>query len=375
MEVLSEQQLFFMRKAVALGEKGRIFAPPNPWVGCVIVKNGGVIGEGWHQGIGSPHAEVCAVQDQKCSLEGAEVFVTLEPCCHFGRTPPCVDLLIKSKVAAVYVGLLDPDPRVCKKGVARLQAAGIPVYVGVGSQEAKTSLQPYLYQRERGLPWVVMKTAASLDGQTADRGGSSQWISGELARADVGKLRAESQAIIVGARTVCLDNPRLSARFPHGDLYERQPLRVVVDSRGTVPLESRVFDLSSGSTLFATTQQCPKEYIQKLKDLGVEVWESSSHQVDLKGLLRYLAERGCLQVLVEGGAQLHSAFWQQKLVNAGVIYWGPKFLGDQGQPMLRDLQLSLVTAEHVRITETSLVRDSVKTCFECLEQESVDKKG
>ncbi|CPR55595.1 5-amino-6-(5-phosphoribosylamino)uracil reductase [Chlamydia trachomatis] len=149
----------------------------------------------------------------------------------------------------------------------------------------------------------------------------------------------------------------------------------MVDSRGTVPLESRVFDLSSGSTLFATTQQCPKEYIQKLKDLGVEVWESSSHQVDLKGLLRYLAERGCLQVLVEGGAQLHSAFWQQKLVNAGVIYWGPKFLGDQGQPMLRDLQLSLVTAEHVRITETSLVRDSVKTCFECLEHESVDKKG
>ncbi|QYC76527.1 bifunctional diaminohydroxyphosphoribosylaminopyrimidine deaminase/5-amino-6-(5-phosphoribosylamino)uracil reductase RibD [Chlamydia suis] len=364
MEVLSEQQLFFMRKAVALGERGRLLAPPNPWVGCVIVKNGCVIGEGWHKGIGFPHAEVCAIQDSPCSLEGAEVYVTLEPCCHFGRTPPCVDLLIKSKVAAVYVALLDPDPRVCKKGIARLREAGIPVYVGIGSKEAKASLQPYLHQRETGLPWVVMKTAASLDGQTADREGRSQWISGELARADVGKLRAESQAVIVGSRTVCLDNPRLSARQAHGNLYERQPLRVVIDSLGKVPLDARVWNADSGKSLLATTEQCSLEYKQRLEDLGVEVWQSSSQQVDLRELLQTLAAKGCLQVLIEGGAQLHSAFWKEDLVNAGVIYLGPKFLGDQGSPMLQDLQVGLANAKSVKITEISLVGDSVKVCFE-----------
>ncbi|MBQ8498775.1 bifunctional diaminohydroxyphosphoribosylaminopyrimidine deaminase/5-amino-6-(5-phosphoribosylamino)uracil reductase RibD [Chlamydia sp.] len=364
MEVSSEQQLFFMRKAVSLGEKGRICAPPNPWVGCVIVKNGSVIGEGWHKGIGSPHAEVDAVQNRSCSLEGAEVYVTLEPCCHFGRTPPCVDLLIKNNVKAVYVALLDPDLRVCKKGVARLKEAGIIVRVGVGSQEAMSSLRPYLYQRETGLPWVVMKTAASLDGQTADRRGSSKWISGDQARADVGKLRAESQAIIVGARTVCLDNPRLSARLPSGELYERQPLRVVVDSRGIVPLDAQVWNTESGNALLATTEQCSQEYIQKLEYLGVKVWVCPSEQVDLKGLLRFLAKKGCLQVLVEGGAQLHSAFWRQDLVNAGVFYWGPKVLGNQGQPILHDLGLSLANAASMKITETSLLGDSVKLCFE-----------
>mgnify|MGYP001038218617 CR=1 FL=1 len=369
MEVSSEQQLFFMREAVALGERGRIFAPPNPWVGCVIVKNGCIIGRGWHKGIGSPHAEVCAFQDQTSSLVGADVYVTLEPCCHFGRTPPCVDLLIKSKVSSVYIALLDPDPRVCKRGVARLKEAGISVYVGIGHEEAKASLQPYLHQRETGLPWVVMKTAASLDGQTSDRRGISQWISGEQARLDVGRLRAESQAVIVGSRTVCLDNPRLSARMPSGDLYERQPLRVAVDSRGSVPLDARVWNPDSGNVLLATTEQCSKEHIQKLEDRGVEVWKSSPQQVDLKRLLQYLAEKGCLQVLVEGGARLHSAFWREHLVNAGVIYWGPKFLGDQGSPMLRDLQLCLDNAEHVKITKTFLVGDSVKTCFECVGRE------
>ncbi|ETR79632.1 Diaminohydroxyphosphoribosylaminopyrimidine deaminase [Chlamydia pneumoniae B21] len=266
MEDFSEQQLFFMRRAIEIGEKGRITAPPNPWVGCVVVQENRIIGEGFHAYAGGPHAEELAIQNASMPISGSDVYVSLEPCSHFGSRPPCANLLIKYKVSRVFVALVDPDPKVAGQGIAMLRQAGIQVYVGIGESEAQASLQPYLYQRTHNFPWTILKSAASVDGQVADSQGKSQWITCPEARHDVGKLRAESQAILVGSRTVLSDDPWLTARQPQGMLYPKQPLRVVLDSRGSVPPTSKVFDKTS-PTLYVTTERCPKNYIKSFRFL------------------------------------------------------------------------------------------------------------
>src|ERR1700733_11932243 len=194
-----EQQLFFIRWAIQLGERGRHTAPPNPWVGCVIVKGGSILGEGYHEATGAKHAEVMAIEKAGVLARGATAYVSLEPCPHQGRTPPCVDALIKAGIQQVVIPLLDPDPHVSGKGVARLKKAGIEVVVGIGQEEAARSLEPYLFQRVTKRPFCVLKSAISLDGRTAAADGSSHWITSDEARQDVHRLRAESQAILVGA--------------------------------------------------------------------------------------------------------------------------------------------------------------------------------
>lgn len=360
MEDFSKQQLFFMRRAIALGELGRNSAPPNPWVGCVLVKNEQVIGEGYHQRKGERHAELIAIHSARTSPEGCDVYVTLEPCCHYGETPPCVQALIKHKVARVFVALLDPDTRVSGGGVRALRQAGIPVYEGLGRKEAEISLCAYLYQRTHGLPWVVSKSAATLDGQVADQDEDSQWITCKEARLDVGRLRAASQAVIVGSHTVIKDNPSLTARDGCA-LYPRQPLRVVVDSSGVVSPKANVFHDPS-SALYVTTTLCAKEHRRAMENAGVDVLVTTPvrGRVHIGEVYAYLASKQCVQLLVEGGATLQTSFLKENLVHSIVLYVGGKVLGNQNKPLFHNLGLRLSSAQVVVPISSEIIGSSLK---------------
>ena len=286
-----------MTRALALASAVRASAPPNPWVGCVIETLTGTVFEGATQLVGGPHAEAVALSAAHGQdLVGATAWTTLEPCSHHGRTPPCVEALIAAGVGRVVVGLEDPDTRVQGQGIARLKAAGIEVVVGVLADEGGTLLAPYLHHRRTGRPYVVLKTASSLDGRTAAPDGSSQWITGPAARADAHSLRAESDSILVGAGTVRIDDPSLTVRdapAPRGD-----PLRVVL---GEAPATARV-------------HPC----LERAGDLGV--------------VLDELGALGHLQLLVEGGPTVAHAFHTAGLVNRYVVYLAPCFLGGDDAP-------------------------------------------
>lgn len=283
-----------MARAVAEGEKARYHAPPNPWVGALVVdRRGGIVGIGHTQVPGDAHAEVVALRNAGTSAAGATLVVTLEPCNHTGRTGPCTEAIVAAGVASVVVGTLDPDPRVSGSGVAALRDAGIEVTVGVGEAAVREQLAAYLWHRETGRPYVVMKVAATLDGVVAMPDGSSQWITGEAARRDAHVLRARSQAIIVGAGTVRRDDPRLTARLEDVVL---EPLRVVL---GRAPEHAKV-------------RPC---------------WERSG---DVGAVLDELGASGVLQALVEGGPKTASAFVAAGLVNRIVWYVAPALAGATG---------------------------------------------
>ena len=290
-----------MSRAVELGASVRASTPPNPWVGCVLETVDGSVFEGATQPVGGPHAEavaLAAARDAGVATAGSTAWVTLEPCSHHGRTPPCADALIEAGVARVVVALEDPDPKVAGGGLERLAAAGVDVVRGVGATEAAENLAPYLHHRRTGRPWVVLKLASSLDGRTAAPDGSSQWITGSAARADAHGLRAESDAVLVGAGTVRADNPSLTVRdapAPRGD-----PLRVVL---GTAPVDAHV-------------HPC----LERSGDLG--------------DVLDELGALGHVQLLVEGGARVAHAFHHAGLVDRYVVYVAPVlFGGDDGRGM------------------------------------------
>jgi diaminohydroxyphosphoribosylaminopyrimidine deaminase/5-amino-6-(5-phosphoribosylamino)uracil reductase len=292
-----------MAEAVAAGESVRTSTSPNPWVGAVVVPLGdGPAAVGATQPPGGPHAERVALELAGPSARGATVYVTLEPCAHHGRTPPCADALIEAGVGRVVVGIEDPDERVAGRGIARLRAAGIHVDVGVGAGEVAESLAPYLRHRRTGRPFVILKLAATIDGRTAAPDGSSRWITGPLARLDVQRLRAESDAIAVGAGTVRADDPALTVRIDNqGAPPGRQPLRVVI---GDAPP-------------------------------GARIHPAIEHKGPLVDLLDELGRRGVLQLLVEGGAHVAHAFHTEGLVDRYVIYVAPVILGgDDGLPLM-----------------------------------------
>ena len=331
MQESEEQQLFFMRWGIQLAEKGRCSAPPNPWVGCVIVRDGQMLGEGYHESAGKPHAEVVALEKAGALARGATAFVSLEPCAHQGRTPPCVEALIGAGIRQVVIALLDPDPRVSGKGVAALRAAGIEVTVGIGKEDATHSLRPYLHQRSTQRAYCVLKSAMSIDGKTAAADGSSHWITGEAARADVHLLRAQSQAIIIGSQTALQDKPRLNVR---GVQVTQQPIRVLVDSKGIVPPVGPLADLSIAPTWVFTS--C-SEQAQKWEACGAQVFPAAHGK--LKEILEKLGSQGIIQALVEGGSGLHSAFFRDNLVDHVVIYVGNCLLGERGKPLLSGLSI------------------------------------
>jgi diaminohydroxyphosphoribosylaminopyrimidine deaminase/5-amino-6-(5-phosphoribosylamino)uracil reductase len=339
--VLSDEAA--MAEAVALGERGRMTAAPNPWVGCVVTADGRVVGRGFHNRAGEPHAEVHALREAGDRARGAAAYVTLEPCAHQGRTPPCAPALVEAGVSRVVVAVLDPDDKVAGRGVEILRVAGITVEVGVGAEAAARSLAPYLHHRRTGRPLCLLKTAASIDGRTAAADGTSQWITGPEARADAHRLRAESGAVVVGAGTALADNPTLTFRnleFEEG-LAPPQPLRVLIDAAGRVPPTGFLFDPALASTLVITSPAADPEVRRGWKESGAEVEEipltpaagPGQGGVDLQAALELLGRRGILQAMVEGGATLHGALLGAGLVDRIVVYVGGAVLGAEGLPV------------------------------------------
>lgn len=321
--MFSSQDHAWMSRALALAEHGLNTTTPNPRVGCVIVREGEVVGEGWHHRAGEAHAEVIALAQAGSRARGATAYITLEPCNHFGRTPPCVDALIEARVGRVIAAMEDPNPRVNGSGLARLREVGIDVRCGLLGAQAKALNIGFVSRMTRGLPWVRMKAAVSLDGLTALPDGASQWITSEPARADGHHWRARSCAILTGIGTVRDDNPQMTVR--HAPV-ERQPLKVLVDSRLEVDPHARI--LQGGATLVVAAVE-RADAIRELRDRGAEVLvlPNGSGKVDLPGLMRELAARGINELHVEAGYKLNGSLLREDCVDELLIYMAPRLLG------------------------------------------------
>jgi diaminohydroxyphosphoribosylaminopyrimidine deaminase/5-amino-6-(5-phosphoribosylamino)uracil reductase len=333
--VVADSEL--MQRALARGETARRRTAPNPWVGALVVRDGEVVGEGATQLPGGPHAEIEALREAGEQADGATVYTTLEPCSHTGRTGPCVAALAGAGITRVVVALEDPDPQVAGRGIAALRDLGIAVEVGVGADAAARSLAPYLLQRRDGRAFTVVKTAMSLDGRIAARDGSSRWISGAASRADAHRLRAESQAIVIGAGTALADRPRLTVRDADGPVHA-QPLRVLLDASGRVPPEGPLFDAQLAPTLVVTTDAAASTVQRSWLEAGAKVLTVPAAPdgpgVDLPATLEVLAGLGVLQALVEGGAALSGSLLDAGLADRLVTYVAPTVLGRDGRPAL-----------------------------------------
>ena len=326
----------FMSEALAQAQKALYLANPNPRVGCVIVKDGKVIGRGFTQQAGGPHAEVQALADAKSqnySVGGSTVYVTLEPCSHTGRTPPCVDALIAAKPAKVVVAMMDPNPLVSGKGLERLTAAGIEVQCGLLESEAQVLNRGFISRMTRGLPWVRMKIAASLDGKTALPDGRSQWITGSLARADGHHWRAQACAIVTGVGTVKEDDPSLNVRDV---VTQRQPWRIIIDSKLETPLTARILNnVSSQSGVIIVCANLNDSVMQNkmrsFNDRGIEVIAMSNAfgKVDLPALFSYLAkDREMNEIHIESGFKLNGSLIREGCVDELLLYYAPFFMGE-----------------------------------------------
>ncbi|MEO1828580.1 MAG: bifunctional diaminohydroxyphosphoribosylaminopyrimidine deaminase/5-amino-6-(5-phosphoribosylamino)uracil reductase RibD [Pseudomonas sp.] len=348
----------WMSRALMLAERGLYTTEPNPRVGCVLVVDGEVVGEGWHVRAGEGHAEVNALAQAGERARGATAYVTLEPCSHFGKTPPCADALIKAGVARMVAAMQDPNPQVAGNGLQRLREAGIEVECGLLEDQARALNPGFIKRMQQGLPWVRVKLAMSLDGRTAMASGESKWITGPAARADVQRLRARSGAVVSGADSVLLDDSALTVRASELGLppdeaaaaAERQPLRVLIDSLRRVPLEQRFFR-EAGPTLVISTsaEQAADDYLA----VGSELLAvpGADGKVDLHAVLRTLAERGCNEVLVEAGAGLSGAFWRAGLVDELIVYMAPRLLGSQARPLMQLPFESMSEAMDVAVTD------------------------
>ncbi|MDZ7594074.1 MAG: bifunctional diaminohydroxyphosphoribosylaminopyrimidine deaminase/5-amino-6-(5-phosphoribosylamino)uracil reductase RibD [Thiobacillus sp.] len=334
-----------MARALQLAARGLYTTSPNPRVGCVVVRDGHVVGEGWHERAGSPHAEIHALQAAGDAARGATVYVTLEPCSHHGRTPPCAEALIRAGVCRVVAAMTDPNPLVAGGGISMLTLAGIEAEVGLMESEARVLNPGFISRMTRGRPWVRLKTASTLDGKTALANGASQWITGEAARADVQKLRARACAILTGSGTVLADNPRMNVRdFDIG----RQPLRVIVDSALRTPADAATLPALVACHHAALAARA------ELEQAGAEVVElpGTDGRVDLAALLTLLAQRGVNELHVEAGAALNGALLAAGLVDEWVAYMAPMAVGDDARGLFAQPPLaSLADAARFKLAD------------------------
>ena len=321
-----QQEEDFMREALLLAANARGRTAPNPLVGAVIVREGRIVGAGWHRKAGTPHAEVHALAMAGDLAHGATAYVTLEPCSHHGRTGPCAEALVKAGVKRVVTAMLDPNPLVAGKGKAMLEAAGVEVTVGVLAEEARRLNEAYLKWVTEKLPFVTLKTAMTLDGKIATAAGKSQWITGEAARRRVHEMRDVADAIVVGIGTVLADDPSLTTRLADGT--GRNPVRVIVDSRARTPLAAKVVQDGAAKTLVAVTRAAPEERCAALEAAGVEVVRAGEgERVDLAALMRLLAAREYTSVFVEGGGTLNFSLLAAGLVDKIHAFIAPKIVG------------------------------------------------
>lgn len=328
----------YMNRALELAERGIGKTNPNPLVGAVIVKDGRIIGEGWHEGYGQAHAEVNAVRNAEANgavnseqaelLKGADIHVNLEPCCHFGKTPPCTELLIEKGIRRVVIGTLDPNPLVAGKGVKRLREAGVEVVVGVSEQESRKLNEVFFHYIQKKRPFVVLKAAVSLDGKIAAPSGESRWITGEEARKDVQLLRNRYASIMVGVGTVITDDPELTCRLEGG----RNPRRIILDSSLRIPLDSRVLsDQQRNPVLIAYTERALPEKTRRLEELGAGLLycRIRDYRIDLVDLMTKLGDMGIDSILLEGGATVNDSAFQQGLIDKIILYMAPKIIGGE----------------------------------------------
>ncbi|KPW90775.1 Riboflavin biosynthesis protein RibD [Pseudomonas syringae pv. coryli] len=346
--MLTEQaalDVHYMARALELARKGLYSTHPNPRVGCVIVREGRIVGEGWHARAGEPHAEVHALRQAGELARGATAYVTLEPCSHQGRTPPCADALIEAGVTRVVAAMQDPNPDVSGRGLLRLMNAGIGVQCGVLESEARALNKGFLKRMETGLPYVRVKMAMSLDGRTAMASGESQWITGPEARSAVQRLRAQSSVVLSGADTVLADKARLTVRPDELGLdaeltalaAARAPLRVLIDGRLRVPLDAPFFQAGSALVVTCAAASARGRYQEEGHEM-LALADSAGH-VDLRRLMGELAARGVNEVLVEAGPRLAGAFARLGLVDEFQLFIAGKFLGSSARPLL-DLPLA-----------------------------------
>lgn len=368
----------FMQQALDLAAQALRLTSPNPRVGCVIVNaQGEILGQGHTQRAGGPHAEVMALQDAASrhhSVEGATAYVTLEPCAHFGKTGPCCEALVKAKVAKVVVAMVDPNPLVAGKGIETLKAGGIKVEVGDGATESGALNEGFLSRMTRQKPWVRMKIAASLDGQTALENGQSQWITGPEARADGHAWRARACAILTGIGTILEDNPLLDLRHcPAADTTPRMPHLVIVDSRLETPLDARLFEHSQAGSLtprqvwiYAAVDNPSKRAALEAQGAQVSLLPNSQGKVDLEALLRDLARREVNELHVEAGHKLNGSLIREGCVNEFLVYLAPQMMG-LGRGMAQWGPLSdLSQALHLEFTETQLIGKDLRVLARAL---------
>ena len=347
----------YMSQALQLAEKGLYSTSPNPRVGCVIVRDGKIVGSGWHVKTGQPHAEINALNIAGGAAQGATVYLTLEPCSHYGRTHPCAEALIRAKVAKVIIAMQDPNPLVAGKGASLLKQSGINVLVGLMGEWAKDLNVGFVSRMTNNRPWVRMKIAASLDGKTALNNGVSQWITGEAARHDGHRLRARSCAVLTGIGTVLEDDPQLSVRFIE---TPRQPLRIIIDSRLKIPTTARVLR-GGGELIFTTTDN--KERISALKEVGAHpiILPNEKGKIDLAGLMQILADFEINELLVEAGNRLSGAFIREGLVDELIIYLAPHLIGNRAMGMLQLPELTDLSEKYnLKIKDLRMVGKDIR---------------
>lgn len=322
----------YMKLALELAARARGRTSPNPMVGAVVVKEGKIIGQGYHLKAGTPHAEIHALNEAGKAAAGSTLYVTLEPCCHYGRTGPCTGAIINAGVSRVVTAMGDPNPLVAGEGIRLLRSAGIEVTAGVLEEEARVLNEVFVKYITTGRPYVIAKAAVSLDGKIATRSGKSKWITGAEARAYGRQLRDWYDAIMVGIGTVLADDPALTTRLPDGG--GRDPVRIILDSRSGIPLNARVLTQESEApTIIAVTAQAPPEKLEGLRKNGVEALiVNEGPQVDLAELMRLLGERGITSVLLEGGAMVHGSAFSAQIVDKVAWFIAPKIIGGRDAP-------------------------------------------
>jgi diaminohydroxyphosphoribosylaminopyrimidine deaminase / 5-amino-6-(5-phosphoribosylamino)uracil reductase len=318
----------FMRRALSLAEKGTGYTNPNPLVGAVLVKNGNVIGEGYHMKYGGKHAEINAFLNATEDVKDATLYVNLEPCSHYGKTPPCANAIVEKGIKRVFIGLMDPNPKVAGKGIEILRSNGVEVNVGLLEDECKKINEIFLKYITTNLPFCILKTAMTLDGKIASYTGSSRWVTNELSRKYVHELRNKVSAIMVGIGTILADDPQLNVRLQ--DKVLRDPIRIIVDSTAKIPLSAKALNVNSSTkTILATTERAGLDKINLLKEMGTEiiVTPQKNGRVDLSYLMKALGERKIDSVLLEGGSDLNFSAFEEGIVDKVITFIAPKIIG------------------------------------------------
>jgi len=347
----------YMALALELAANGKGKVEPNPMVGAVLVKDGAIIGKGYHQSFGGAHAEVHAINEGGALCKGATLYVSMEPCAHYGKTAPCVDAIIKAGISKVVAAVVDPNLITSGKGIQKLKAAGIEVVVGVMETQARRLNAPFFKLMQQGLPYIIVKWAMSIDGKISTHTGESKWITSDESRRYAHAIRCQVDGILVGINTVTRDDPLLTCRIEGG----RNPKRIILDSHAQIPANSRLLSsVNEGEIIVAVTENAPQHRVEKIRQLGCKIIQTSgaNGRVDLKELFRQLGEAGMTNILVEGGSRVITSVIESRLADRAIIFIAPMIIGGEGaKPPVLGAGVSKIN-EAARITEITVQRFS-----------------